>query len=167
LLPVFAIATAAGRNRAAPSRPSSSSDARQSRSKEKPPSSTISVPTVSCCAPILPALRLATHDRIRCGTGSDVREGRRHRCQRMAPSGYGAVLRAGDGLGSPRSQAHSSSTAIRKFEGPHHEFVPGFVRPTERGASLVRAGLSSGNPDKGFAEVPARQHVDESARSCL
>ena len=30
-----------------------------------------------------------------------------------------------------------------------------------------QAGLSSGNPDKGFAEVPARQHVDESARSRL
>jgi hypothetical protein len=30
-----------------------------------------------------------------------------------------------------RCRAHSSSKAIRQFEGPHHESLPGFVRPTE------------------------------------
>jgi aldehyde dehydrogenase (NAD+) len=39
---------------------------------------------------------------------------------------------------------------------------------SDEGASRsFRAGLSSGSPDKGFTEVQARQHVNESARGCL
>ena len=36
-----------------------------------------------------------------------------------------------------------------------------------RAAWLVQTRLNSGNPDQGFAEIPARQHVDESARRRL
>jgi hypothetical protein len=44
-------------------------------------------------APLLPALRLAAHDRTGCGAGGDDGESGRHRFKRMIPPGHGTVRR--------------------------------------------------------------------------
>src|SRR5262249_51696683 len=52
-------------------------------------------------APILPALWVTAHDGSRCDARTDVREGGRHRCQRMVSSGYGAVRGTAAAVGLP------------------------------------------------------------------
>ena len=93
-----------------------------------------------CCAPILPALRVATHDRTRCDAGSDVRESRRHRRQRMVPSGHGVVRGPATALGRPgsgRTAARRQSANLRVrtmnqfqdlFDRQKHYFATGVTR---------------------------------------